>query len=88
MSLPPILLPYGSIAVYGNGLSMGISGLQTDTTTNVFATIYFIGQGMDSAVVGNSILFKQSDVVCRLVWDNGIYPIIPSDKILGTEVFT
>jgi len=83
----PILLPYGFVGVYGEGLSIGMTGLTTTDTTNRFATIYFIGDGMDMGMVGSSILFKSKDEVCRLTWDSYPYPVIPADKIIGTETF-
>lgn len=87
MALPPIYLPYGFVGVYGEGLATGGTGLSTTDTTNRFATIYFIGVDMDSGIIGNSILFKQKDEVCILAWDNYPYPVIPADKIIGTENF-
>lgn len=87
MSTVPISLPYGYIGVYGLGNSIGATGLRTGDTLNRFATIYFIGVGMNSALVGNSIVYNSENEVCRLVWDNFYYPVVPANKIIGTEVF-
>ncbi len=83
----PFLLPYGFVAVYGIGTDVGQTGLATTNTLNRFATIYYIGVGMNSGLIGSSILFKSSDEVCQLSWDSYPYPVIPSDKIIGTEDF-
>lgn len=87
MALPPILIPYGFVGVYGLGTDAGQTGLKTTNIINRFATIYFVGVNMDSGIVGNSIVFDSTTEVCRLAWDNGVYPIIPADKIIGTENF-
>jgi hypothetical protein len=83
----PILLPYGYVAVYGLGTDAGQTGLTTGDTINKFATIYYIGVGMNSGLIGNSIIFNSTQEVCRLSWDNILYPVIASDKIIGTENF-
>lgn len=87
MALPPVLLPYGFIGVYGIGTDTGQTGLETTNLVNRFATIYLIGVNMDSGIIGSSIIFNRTDEVCQLAWDNAVYPIIPADKIIGTENF-
>ncbi len=83
----PILLPYGYIGVYGIGTDTGsLTGLATTNIINRFATIYFIGANMYSGLIGQSVVFNEKDEVCRLAWDNYPYPVIPYDKVIGTEI--
>lgn len=84
-SVLPIFLPYGYVAVYGLGTDSGISGLTTGDTIFRFATIYQVGVNMGTSMIGNSIVFNSEDTVCRLAWDNYPYPVIPTNKIIGTE---
>lgn len=88
MSTVPIQLPYGFIAVYGTGTDAGRLNptLATTNTINRFATIYFIGANMWSGIIGQSVAFNSTDEVCQLAWDNGTYPVIPYNKIIGTEI--
>ena len=42
---------------------------------------------MDNALIGTSIVYNETNEICRLAWDNYPYPVIPADKIIGTENF-
>lgn len=88
MSAVPILLPYGFVAVYGLGTDMGRINPTLGTTNiiNRFATIYFVGANMWSGIIGQSVVFNEKDEVCRLAWDNYPYPVIPYNKVIGTEI--
>lgn len=88
MSAPNILLPYGLIAVYGIGTDGGRlnANLATTNTINRFATIYLIGANMPSALIGQSVAFNSKDELCQLAWDNYPYPVLPYNKIFGTEL--
>lgn len=90
MSTPNILLPYGFIGVYGIGTPIGRLNTNLGTTDiiNRFATIYFIGANMYSGLIGQSVCFNSKDEVCRLAWDNYPYPVIPYNKVIGTELPT
>lgn len=88
MSAIPILLPYGFVAVYGTGTDTGRlnATLATTNIDNRFATIYLIGANMFSGLVGQSVVFNSKDEVCQLAWDNYPYPVIPYNKVIGTEI--
>lgn len=83
----PIIFPYGFVYLYGRGDVNGQVGVVGGTTSILFATIYGVGVGMDSGIVGNSILFKDEDSVCTLLYDNQPYTVLPEVKIIGTENF-
>ncbi len=82
-----MFLPYGYVAVYGDGNPVGQTGTKTTNTIFRFATIYQVGVNMGSSLIGDSVLFNSKDEVCQLVWDNWPYPVIATDKIIGTEDF-
>lgn len=84
MALPGYL-GQGLLSVYGIGSNVGVQGIVAPVGY-VFNTINAIWDGDSiAASVGDSILYKESDVVCILAWDNGKYPLIPVDKIIFTE---
>lgn len=88
MSIVPISLPYGFVAVYGSGTDFGSINptLSTTDTINKFGTIYFVGVNMGESQIGESIIFNSKDQICQLAWDRYPYTVIPANKIIGTEI--
>lgn len=80
------MLPYNYVGVYGLGTSEGKTGIETSNTLNRFATIYFVGANMGASMIGQSILFKEENEVCRLSWDSFLYPVLHRDSIIATEI--
>lgn len=87
MSSIPIVFPYGYVYVYGRGDVQGQVGVVPEVTSILFGTIYGVGAGMDSGLIGDSVLFKDEDSVCRLLYDNQPYTVLQEVKIIGKENF-
>lgn len=78
-------LPAGWASLYGIGSEVGFSGLVPDNTKFKFASIYSLGDGDGLAQVGDSVMFNEEDVICRLAWNNYPYTMIQQAKLAGTE---
>lgn len=88
MQLPSATLPYGFVFVYGSGVEVGVYNNQFTNTMFRFATIYGVGVNMGSSMIGNSIGFDSTKIVCQLAWANYPYSVLPTESILCTEVYT
>ncbi len=81
----PGYLSEGLFSVYGEFSSVGQNNITAPSNCK-FAVIDDVWNGGDiNAQIGQSVLFKEDDVICRLAWDNGTYSLIPVNKILLTE---
>ncbi len=89
MSAPtgiPAYLPYGIVSIYGIGSLTGSTGMVIDNSLR-FGTIEQVSQyQIYWAQVGDSVLFKEADVECRLAYDNSAHTIIPEVKLVLREV--
>lgn len=79
-------LPAGWASLYGMGNITGVSGLVPDNIKFKFATIYNLGDGNGIAQIGDSVMFNEEDVICRLAWNNWPYTMIQQAKLAGTEI--
>lgn len=76
MAAIPITLPSGVIAVYGAGSLTGIQGVVSNEGY-LWGTVNKVFDGGEVFVYGgDSILFREEDIVCRLAWDNSPYTLI------------
>jgi kynureninase len=86
MSALSVYLAPSHVAIYGLGVSQGNSGIFSNTSGFKFGTIYQIGELVGSWQVGNSVLFKTTDVKCRLVTQNNLtYTIIEEARLVLTD---
>lgn len=83
MSLP-IILPVGTVSLYGIGTSVGIIGWSAPTGSK-FAYVDTIYDGAVNFNVGDSVLFKEADVLFRLTYGNAIYTFLEEAKLVLTE---
>lgn len=82
----PAYLGQGLFSIYGLGNPVGITGLVAPTGF-LFGAVYNAWNGnSELAAAGDSVMFKETDVVCRLAWENGIYTLVETEKIKLTEI--
>lgn len=82
MSLP-VVLAYGYVAIYGNGTSTGVQNFPA-------AAGWKFGEVSDQApditgLVGESVMFKTSEVRCIISYQNFPYTITEKAKLVLTE---
>lgn len=84
-----VYLMNGMVAIYGNGVISGHNGLRSTTSGFKFGTIYQIGELSLPFFVGNSVLFKEGDVKCRLVTpqNNHTYTLVEEARLVLTQIF-
>lgn len=80
----PIYLFPGQLAIYGPGSTSGISGVVPKDTSMIFGYVYATG-GSTLAIPGDSVLFKNTEILCRLAISNWPYMIVQNDKLILTE---
>jgi hypothetical protein len=87
MALSAILGP-GLISIYGAGSNTStVTGMIVPDNRFFFGVIDQTWNGLPGNVsVGQSVLFQESDVFSRLVYDNQTYTLIGEDKVILIEV--
>ena len=83
----PIYLPYNIVSIYGIGTNIGVSGI-TQPQGYLWGNVETVSQyGIVWAAPGDSVLFKDSDVECRLAYptDNTSYTLIAEVKLVCRE---
>lgn len=86
MSLP-IFLPYGVVSIYGVGSLTGINNI-VQPIGYLWGTIDQVSQyGIAWSIPGTSVLFPDSEVVCRLAYppDNTSYTLIQETNLICRE---
>jgi hypothetical protein len=84
MPIPASLYP-GLVSIYGFGTETGQNGIAPNATTFLFGVINQMWNGGDLYnQVGQSVMFRKSDIICvvKYDWD---YTIIEQGKIILTE---
>jgi hypothetical protein len=88
MAALPIFLPNGTIAVYGTGSTTSPSGISNTTADGEmrWGSVYQIWNGGATYVYGgDNVMFKETDVVCRLAYNNIPYTIVPARLVTKQE---
>lgn len=76
----PIILPANHVAVYGALATISVNNIQAPDGY-FWGSIYMIAPGAEVWVYGgDTVLFKNDQVKCRLAWDNGTYTLLELDK--------
>ncbi len=85
--LSAILGP-GLISIYGAGSSTSsLTGMIVPNDSFYFGIVDQTWNGVPGNVsVGQSVMFQQSDVFTRLVYNNTAYTLIQEDKVILIEV--
>jgi hypothetical protein len=83
MTLPGYLMQ-GTLSMYGIGSTTSIQGIIA-TKGFLWNTVEAVNPEGVAVQVGDSVLYKDEDVVCRLAWDNATHVILPIDKIVFIE---
>jgi len=77
----PIVLPIGHIAIYGTGTMVSSSGVANTAPNGIlrWGSIYQVWDGGATYIYGgDTVMFKESDVVCRIASQNIPYTIVPA----------
>ena len=88
MAQLPIFLPNGYIAVYGAGSTVSPSGISNITPQGVmrWGSVYQVWAGGETYVYGgDSVMFKETDVFCRLAYNTIPYTILPARLVTVQE---
>lgn len=85
--LSAILGP-GLVSIYGAGSNTStVTGMVVPDNRFFFGVIDQTWNGIPGNVsVGQSVLFQESDVFTRLVYNNTTYTLIQEDKVILIEV--
>lgn len=82
---PATLYP-GLVSIYGKGSATGTNGIVATKEIFLFGVVDKTWGGMgEGVIVGQSVLFADGDVTCRVKYDNTIFTIIPENKIILIE---
>lgn len=81
----PASLGEGVVAVYGNGVNIGMANMIPQRGNVKFGTIYQVGDVTPRTRIYDSVMFREQDVICRLAWDTQIYTIVEEAKLVLTE---
>lgn len=83
----PVYLGLGLVAIYGGGIERSMSGVSPSQRGELFkfGTIYQLNSVMGFEV-GNPVMFKESDVQCRLAIDVLTYTIIEGARLVLTDI--
>ena len=87
MSLP-FYFPYNIVSIYGIGSSVSGSGI-VQPANYLWGNVDAVSQyGIEWAAPGDSVLFKETDIECRLAYaaDNTSYTLIAEAKLVGREI--
>ena len=87
MAIPSATIPYGYVYVYGKGTDVGVGGNYASNTIFKFATIYGVGVGMNSGLIGDSVCFLAVPELPALMYQNYPYSILKYDAVIATEEF-
>lgn len=88
MATLPIILSPGQVAVYGVG-AQGITDNGMVLQSNQrYGTIYNIWDGGATYIYGNTqVIFKDSDIVCRVVAsDTNTYTVLPAARLVTENI--
>lgn len=84
MAIPATLKP-GIVSIYGAG-SPSVNGFVPPDSNFLFGVI---DQSWAASplffIVGKSVMFKEGDVITRIVYSNWPYTLVPEDKIILRE---
>ncbi len=83
----PIYLQPGEVLIYGAGLATAsIQGIRADNDKFLWGTIQQVwNYGNINAMIGDSVMFNNDDVMCRLIYNNYPYTLIQQAKLACTE---
>lgn len=88
MSVLPINLPSGYVAIYGMGTDVSQIGIGLTSEQNKirFGNVYQIWDGGAAFIYGgDSVMFKDNDVYDRIVYLGIPYTIIPARLVTKEE---
>lgn len=82
----PSYLATGLLSMYGIGSNTSSWGVIASPGFS-FNYVYDIWDGGGNGLnVGDLILYRESDVVCRLAYDNGNYSLLETNKVITIEI--
>lgn len=85
MSLAAYLNP-GLLVLYGIGTAAGATGIIPPSEEFKFGIVDNVGTNPSGAVsAGQSVMFRDKDIVAILSFNNWQYTLLPEDKIILTE---
>lgn len=89
MNLPIYLQP-GEVLIYGAGLATAsIQGVEADNNIFKWGIIQQVwNYGNINAMIGDSVMFNDNDVICRLIYNNYPYTLIEQARLVITEFGT
>ena len=86
MATVPINLGYGQELIYGEGVAVGVMGVQSEQDRFRFGSIYQIYDGGEVFfAVGSSVMFDINQIETRLKYQNYYYTLIDQARLAIAE---
>ena len=83
----PAVLAYGLVSIYGIGSNLGINGIRSLDSGFAFGTIYQLGPHVEGGYqVSQTVLFKKTDVICKLAWAGDTFSLVHSANLIINEI--
>lgn len=84
----PVYLNLGQVAIYGVGTPASINGITVSPNQFKFGSIYGFGpQDQGNFDVGSIVMFKETDVVCRLTYRTVPFTIVGQATLVLQEYY-
>jgi hypothetical protein len=80
----PAVLAYGYISIYGNGFTTSQNWGYPAAAGFRFGVIEQEAQDL-YGLIGDSVLFKEAEVRCKLSYDNAVHTVVEYAKVVLTE---
>jgi len=82
----PAVLAYGLVSIYGIGSQLGpFQGINAGAGSLFGIIDQFAPYGHIKYSIGDSVMFNEKDIVCRLAYTNIAYTIVPEVKLIMNE---
>lgn len=79
MGALPVILPVGVVAVYGNGFDTPTPQNIINPPGTLWGSIYDLWDGGRTYMyIGDTVTFKESNIIARLAIGSGHYTIVPA----------
>lgn len=83
----PVYMGLKYVSIYGSGTTISLNNITVTPNQFKFGTIYQIGGDFGIFQVGDRVMFKESDVYCRLAYAGVPYTIVEGARLVLQEYY-